>query len=82
MLEIRTVCHAQDLWQLGHSCKQLCLGAALLSGFQSSQGALKSTELDSYLVNALLFGINIWKTQKYLVRKAFFLIFDTVIDTE
>ena len=52
--EIRTICHAWDLWKLSRSCKQLCLlsppdlwnlpGTALLSGFQSSQGALKSTE--------------------------------------
>ena len=47
-------CRARELWKLAPSCKQshlLCLpdprnlpGAALPSGFQSSPGALKSTE--------------------------------------
>ena len=56
VLKIRTICHARDLWKLAQSCKQLhllCLpdssnlpGTALLSGYQSSQGALKSTEQD------------------------------------
>ena len=49
--------HAQDVWKMAWSCKQLHLlcppnpwnlpGTALLSGFQSSHGALKSTEYDS-----------------------------------
>ena len=57
VLTIGTICHAQDLWKLARCCKQLYLlylpdpwnlpGTALLSGFQSSQGALKSTESDS-----------------------------------
>ena len=57
LLKIRTICHAQDLWQLAWSSKQLHLlcppnlynvpGTALLSEFQSSHGALKSTEQDS-----------------------------------
>ena len=54
VLQIRTICHAWNLWKLVQSCKKLhllCLpdpwnlsGTALLSGFQSSWGALKSTE--------------------------------------
>ena len=55
VLIIRPICHAQDMWKIGmESCKQLhllCLpdpgnlpGTALLSGFQSSHGALKSTD--------------------------------------
>ena len=53
----RTICNAWDLWKFTWFCKQLCLlclpqpwdvpGTALLSGFQSSQGALKFTEQDS-----------------------------------
>ena len=52
-LKIRTICHAQDMWELARSCKQfhlLCLtdpcnlpGTALLSAFQSSRGAFKPT---------------------------------------
>ena len=58
VLKIRTNCHAWDLWKLAWSCKELHLlglpdtwnfsGTALLSGFQSSQGALKSTEYSTY----------------------------------
>ena len=55
MLKNRTIFHARALWNLARSCKQLrlrCLpltdpwnlpGSALLSGFQTSCGALKST---------------------------------------
>ena len=54
MLKIRTICHARDLWKLDRSYKQLHLLCrpdlqnlaitVLLSGFQSPQGAVKSTE--------------------------------------
>ena len=54
VLKITTISHAQDLRKLARPCKQLCLlclsdpwnlpDTALHSGFQSSQGALKSTE--------------------------------------
>ena len=54
VLKMRTIWHALDLWKLARSCKQLhwlCLpdlwnlsGTTLLHGFQSSRGALKSTE--------------------------------------
>ena len=54
VIKIRTICHVRDLWKLARSCKQLRLlcspdpwnfpGAALCRGFQSSHGALKSTE--------------------------------------
>ena len=57
VLKIRTICNARDLWKFASPCKQLhllCLpnpwnlpGAAILSGFQSPQGALKSMEWDS-----------------------------------
>ena len=53
-VKFRTICHVWDLWKLARSCKQMCLlclpdpwnlsGAALLSGFQSSPRALKSTD--------------------------------------
>ena len=54
LLNIKTICNAQDLLKLARSCKQLhslCSpdlwnlpGAAIRCGFQSSCGALKSTE--------------------------------------
>ena len=57
VLKIRTICNAQDLWKLAWSCKQSRLSCppdpwnlpstALVSGFQSSWEALKSTEQDS-----------------------------------
>ena len=56
-LNVRTIGHAWDLQKLAWSCNQFCLwclpdpwnllGTALFSGFQSSWGALKSTEYDS-----------------------------------
>ena len=52
VLKIRTICLARDLWKLALSCKQFCLlgspdlrnlpGTTLLSGFQSSWGAVSS----------------------------------------
>ena len=57
VFKFRIICHAQDLWKLARSCIQMHLlcppdpwnlpGTALLSGFQNSCGALKSTEYDS-----------------------------------
>ena len=54
MLTIRIIYHARDLWKLARSYKQLHFlcppnpcnlpGTVLLSWFQSSHGALKSTE--------------------------------------
>ena len=53
----RTIGHAQDLWNVACSCKQLRLlcpsdpwnlpETALLSGFKNFWGTLKSTELDN-----------------------------------
>ena len=50
VLKIGPICHALDLWKLALSCKQFCLlgspdlrnlpGAALLSEFRSSWGAV------------------------------------------
>ena len=67
VVKIRTICHAQDLWKLTWSCKQLhvlCLpdswnlpGTALLSWFQSSWGSFEIHWVSQYLVNVLLFGI-------------------------
>ena len=61
---IRTICHARDLWKFTRSCKQLRLqcppwnfpGTAFLSGFHSSRGALNSIkpvivcEYNSYIL--------------------------------
>ena len=54
VLKIATICLARDLWKFNRSCKQMHLlcsldpwnlrGTALLSGFQSSRGDVKSTE--------------------------------------
>ena len=54
VLKIEAICHVRDLWKLARYCKQLHLlcqpdpwnlpGTALLSEFQSSWWALKSTE--------------------------------------
>ena len=83
VLTIRTICHAGNLWKLARSCKQLqllCLekpcnipGTALLSGFQSSQGALKSTKtvLSKYSFIWNERPLNFWndhKAQKKPVR--------------
>ena len=55
VLKIKTICHVWDLWKLARFYKELLLlcppdpsnlpGTALLSGFQSSRGALSKTAL-------------------------------------
>ena len=78
VLKLRTICHAPYLWKLARSCKHLRLlcppdpwnlpGTALLSGFQSSLRALKSTEYKQYWVIGLLFGIKDLKTFEIAVK--------------